>query len=81
MSLHSDIFPPPYRRSRYFTGKGARKYQDEETFKKNGIEIVYQEIEVPEYPQRFGEFVPNLSIIDMLFNIGVEETKNILESL
>ncbi|MCD6542397.1 MAG: WbqC family protein [Thermoplasmata archaeon] len=65
----------------YFSGKGARKYQDEETFERNGIKLVYQDIEVPEYPQRFGEFVPNLSIIDMVFNIGVEETKNILERL
>ncbi len=65
----------------YFSGKGARNYQDEEVFKANGIKLIYQDINVPSYPQRFGEFIPNLSIVDMLFNIGVEETKKILKNL
>lgn len=65
----------------YFSGKGAKKYQDENEFEKNGIKLIYQNIELPEYPQRFGKFVPNLSIVDMLFNIGVKETKRVLEGI
>jgi len=62
----------------YFSGRGAMKYQDPNTFKENGIELVYQQFEHPVYPQRFGEFIPNLSIVDMLLNIGVEKTREIL---
>ncbi len=62
----------------YFSGRGAMKYQDPKTFEENGIQLVYQEFEHPVYPQRFGEFIPNLSIVDMLFNIGVEKTREIL---
>ena len=65
----------------YFSGKGAMKYQDPNLFKENGIELIYQEFKHPVYPQRFGDFIPNLSIVDMLFNIGVERTKKILNSI
>ena len=65
----------------YFSGAGARKYQNEEYFKKNGINLIYQNINPPKYPQRFGEFIPNLSIVDILFNIGPEKTKEIIMNL
>ncbi len=65
----------------YFSGKGAMKYQDSEVFEKKGIKLIYQEFEHPIYPQRFGDFVPNLSILDMLFNIGIEESKKILRNI
>jgi hypothetical protein len=65
----------------YYSGRGAKKYQDEDVFQKNGIKLVYQNFEHPVYPQRFGEFVPYLSIVDMLFNVGPDKTKEILENL
>ncbi len=65
----------------YLSGKGAMKYQDPEIFEKNGIKLVYQEFEHPIYPQRFGEFVPNLSILDILFNVGPDKARDILNSL
>ncbi|ADD08050.1 WbqC family protein [Candidatus Aciduliprofundum boonei] len=65
----------------YFSGKGAMRYQDPKVFEKNGIKLVYQEFEHPVYPQRFGDFVPNLSILDMLFNVGIKNTREILKNL
>jgi len=65
----------------YFSGKGAMNYQDPKVFEENGIKLVYQEFEHPVYLQRFGEFIPNLSILDMLFNVGVEKTREILKNL
>ena len=62
----------------YLSGRGAMKYQDPEIFKENGIELAYQEFKHPVYPQRFGEFVPNLSILDMLFNVGIKKSREIL---
>ncbi|MCX7910642.1 MAG: WbqC family protein [Endomicrobia bacterium] len=58
----------------YLSGIGAKNYIIVEEFKKNNIEVVFQNYTTPVYPQLFGEFIPNLSIIDMIFNIGKEET-------
>ena len=56
----------------YLSGTGARVYNDIHEFNANNIELVYQNFIHPEYPQRWGEFQQNLSIIDMLFNCGPE---------
>ena len=45
-------------------------------FPLENIECLFQNAELDEYPQHGskGEFVPYLSIIDALFNVGAEET-------
>ncbi len=62
----------------YLSGKGAKEYIDEELFKANNIKLVYQNYQPKEYPQLFGDFVPNLSIIDMMFNCGKEKTLSLI---
>lgn len=54
----------------YFSGRGAKKYNDEELFKKNNIELRYTDFQHPVYSQIGNKFIPNLSIIDLLFNCG-----------
>lgn len=54
----------------YLSGQGARDYNDRELLAENGIELRYQEFTCPEYDQPWGEFCPNLSIIDLVFNCG-----------
>lgn len=54
----------------YLSGKSGEGYLEKEKFREQGIELVFQRFEHPTYTQRFDEFVPNLSIIDLLFNIG-----------
>ncbi|RKY43027.1 MAG: hypothetical protein DRP80_06065 [Candidatus Omnitrophota bacterium] len=65
----------------YLSGVGGRDYLDEERFKEEGIVLKYQEFKHPIYRQVFcrdeKEFVPNLSVIDLLFNEG-QESKVIL---
>lgn len=56
----------------YLSGIGAKAYNSESHFTERQIKLVYQDFKHPIYPQRFGSFVPNLSIIDMLFNCGPE---------
>lgn len=56
--------------SDYLSGTGAKTYNDEKEFEKNQIRLLYQEFESPVYPQLWGDFIPNLSAIDLLFNCG-----------
>lgn len=66
----------------YLSGKGAvdasvnhKPYLDVDLFSKNGISVAVQEFKYPTYNQPGGGFVPNLSIIDVLFNCGPETKK------
>jgi hypothetical protein len=54
----------------YLSGAGARAYLDDRCFQENDIRVVFQSFECPSYPQRSGAFVPDLSIVDLLFNCG-----------
>lgn len=62
----------------YLSGNGARSYMKEDEFNKQGVRVVYQEFSYPKYSQfNSKEFVPNLSALDMLFNLGVEKSREI----
>lgn len=63
----------------YFSGRGASvKYLDQEKFKMNGIDIVFQDFGHPVYTQCNSEnFIPGVSVIDMLFNCGIKEAKRL----
>jgi ribosomal protein S18 acetylase RimI-like enzyme len=65
----------------YISGAGGAKYQSENTFQRAGIKLRYTDfVQVP-YSQRTSEFVPNLSIVDALFNVGAEGIQRILSSI
>lgn len=62
----------------YISGVGAMKYMDEAPFKQAGISVTYQDYTPPKYTQTYSsEFVPGLSILDMLLNCGIEKTKEL----
>jgi hypothetical protein len=63
----------------YLSGFGGTKYQDEALFLEAGIKIKLYDFKHPIYSQLWGDFIPNLSIIDLLFNCG-PESKEILNS-
>jgi len=54
----------------YLSGPDGIKYMDLEQFKQQGIQVMVQNFQHPEYPQLFGDFVSHLSIVDLLFNCG-----------
>lgn len=64
----------------YLSGVGARAYFDPKSFAEAGIEVLWQQEGHPVYPQLHGEFVPYLSAVDMLFNCGIEQSREILRS-
>ena len=54
----------------YLSGQGAKKYNNENQFLENGIQILYQNFKHPLYNQLHPPFVSHLSILDLLFNQG-----------
>lgn len=59
----------------YLSGNGARKYTNEKSFTDNDINLKYQNLIQSSYIQNSEEFIPGLSILDVLFNCGIDETK------
>lgn len=37
-----------------------------------GIDLIYTDYEPVQYQQLYGEFIPNLSVLDYIFNCGYE---------
>ena len=64
----------------YLSGEGSKKYMDEEKFKEAGIKIKYTDFKQTKYSQLYGDFIPNLSILDLFFNCG-RESRKILEGM
>ena len=58
----------------YLSGQGGRQYMELPLFEAAGIEVRFQEFAAPTYPQQFMQhgFVPNLAVVDALFNCGGE---------
>ena len=63
----------------YMTGAGASlEFLDREEFSNAGVPVAIQSYQCPAYEQRFAsEFLPNISALDMLFNCGIERSRDI----
>ena len=55
---------------KYIFGCQGKNYADLESFKAKKIDVFFQDYQHPNYHQLHGEFIPRLSIIDLLFNEG-----------
>lgn len=62
----------------YLSGQGAKKYNDENLYTQHQINIIYQSFEMPIYKQLGEVFLPNLSVLDILFNVPFDEIKKYL---
>jgi len=56
----------------YYSGTGAAVYQNEADFNQRGIELKYSTFRPFEYPQFWGNFESNISIIDYLMHCGYD---------
>jgi hypothetical protein len=62
----------------YLSGAGGSDYLDLKPFNEKGIRVEFQNFKHPVYPQLYGDFIPNLSLLDLLFN-GGPDSLDILE--
>lgn len=60
---------------KYISGDAAKDYLDVDLFRNNGVEVIWHGYKHPVYPQLHGEFIPYLSALDILFNVGDESLK------
>jgi len=66
--------------STYLSGQGAKKYNDEKLFDQQQVNIIYQNFESPIYKQLGQEFIPNLSVLDVLFNVPLDEMNKLISA-
>jgi hypothetical protein len=62
----------------YLSGVGARSYFKAEPFDNAVIKVYWQEFRPLRYRQLHGEFIPYLSSIDLLLNVGIENSRKLL---
>lgn len=56
--------------SQFLAQSAAAKFLDHKPFQDAGIELILCKPSSPVYPQLWGDFLPNLSVLDLLFNFG-----------
>jgi len=63
----------------YLSGPAARTYLEEDRFRESGIRLEYKTYDNPSYPQLWGGFVGEVSVLDLLANTG-ERAREYLKS-
>ena len=58
----------------YLSGAEGRSYLQKEAFEAAHLNLYFQNVLPPTYPQLHGEFIPYLSVLDVLFNMGDDAT-------
>jgi len=66
--------------SAYLSGAEGRNYLQQDAFKAAKMDVYYQDVTPPTYPQLHGSFIPYLSSLDVLFNIG-DETQSLVRKM
>lgn len=54
----------------FLNGPSSRAFMDEGLFIQRGVTLDFMEYSYPEYPQLFGPFIHQVSVLDVLFNCG-----------
>ncbi len=54
----------------YLSGPAAKDYLEEEQFLSEGIRLEYKAYEYPDYPQPWGDFAGNVTVLDLIANCG-----------
>ena len=62
----------------YYNAIGGQELYDKDDFKADGIDLHFVKTDLTAYPQFKNDFIPGLSIIDVLMHNGKEGTKQLL---
>lgn len=62
-------------------GAGSTRYISEPDFISRNIKLTWQCFKHPVYPQLYGNFIPYMSVIDLLFNCGAKESRKLTLNL
>lgn len=62
----------------YLSGNAARSYLDVERFAAEGVSVEWQDYIHPTYPQLHGDFVPYMSILDLMMNVAPGACKDLV---
>lgn len=64
----------------YISGPSGKGYLEPQKFEQNDIDLKYFEFHHPVYQQRFPGFIPEMSAVDILFNMGPQSGEIIRSS-
>lgn len=64
----------------FYDGKKAKNFIDVSLFQQNGVDVIFQDYQHKRYHQLWGDFVPYMSILDLLMNHGKESLNYIVTS-
>ncbi len=64
----------------YLSGSEGRNYLQQSTFQDANLELYFQQVEAPVYPQLHGDFISHLSVLDVLFHCG-DTSKEIIRNM
>ncbi|MBT4731411.1 WbqC family protein [Candidatus Woesearchaeota archaeon] len=68
----------------YISPTGSAKYINKNNiggaFNNSEVDLFYRYYQTKEYPQLYGDFINNLSILDLLFNVGFSDAINVIRN-
>lgn len=65
----------------YLSGPAGRDYMELDRYEMEGVEVWFNDFEHPSYTQKgSSQFVPYLSTLDLLMNVGAEQGRKIIDS-
>jgi len=64
--------------TQYIFGSLGKDYVNEKNFEDANIKTIFQDYNHPKYQQLHGEFIPHLSVLDLLFNCGPKSLEIIM---
>ncbi|MBI3290798.1 WbqC family protein [Candidatus Falkowbacteria bacterium] len=64
----------------YVSGNQGKGYLDAVKFEKDNIKVYFQDYQHPSYSQLWGEFIPCLSVLDLILNEGPKSKEIILKN-
>lgn len=59
-------------------GALGKNYANKSFFDSHNISIYFQEYQHPSYTQLWGDFLPYMGVVDLLFNLGAERSKELI---